>query len=136
MPERNVEACYGLSPTQHGTLFQHLAAACSGDLEQIVCTLREMLDVMAARLARQSVASRHPALRTAFRGERPPEPLQEVQGEITIPSRSEAWPGLSPTMRGKRLEALLEKDRRDGSDLSAPRLMRLAPFVPKTEAAG
>ena len=56
---------YELSPMQHGMLFHALSAAGLGvDIEQIIVTLGEALDVAAFEQAFGKVMRRHPILRT------------------------------------------------------------------------
>jgi len=59
---------YRLTPMQEGMLFQSLRADYAGvDVEQIVCRLREDLDIPILVRAWERVVTSHPALRTAFR---------------------------------------------------------------------
>ena len=77
---------FPLSPMQQGMVFHYLAAPHSGgDIEQIVCSLRESLNIQAFREAWDRVVSRHAVLRTGFRWEETQEPLQEVHQKVTVP---------------------------------------------------
>ena len=78
---------YGLSPMQHGMLFQHLAAEHGGiDIQQIVINYKESPDVEALGRAWQVALEKYPALRTSFRWEGMQEPVQEVHdnGELRL----------------------------------------------------
>ena len=90
MNSRIVET-YPLSPMQRGMLFHsdydHLAGFY---IQQMVCTLREDLDVSALQKAWQQVIDRHPILRTAFRWD-VDEPFQEVYEAFTIGFQEKDW---------------------------------------------
>ena len=64
--EHGIQATYRLSPMQEGMLYHYLSAKYAGvDIEQIVVSVQEPLDVDALDDAWQRAAQRHPALRTA-----------------------------------------------------------------------
>src|SRR3954464_8469558 len=70
---------YPLVALQGAMLVNHLRAPRSGvDIVQMVSTLHERVDVERLRAAWQTVTARHDALRTAFRWEDVPEPVQDV----------------------------------------------------------
>ena len=61
-------AVYPLSPLQQGMLFHALSEPHSGvDIEQLVFTLHEPVDVDRMQAAWEAVLTRHAMLRTAFR---------------------------------------------------------------------
>ena len=65
--ERVIEA-FPLSPMRQGMLFQWVTEPHSGvDIEQVVWTLGEALDLPMFRKAWEQVASRHGVFRTSFR---------------------------------------------------------------------
>jgi Condensation domain len=77
---------YELSPMQQGMLFHAISARESGvDIEQIVMTLHEALDVAAFVRAWDAVLDRHTILRTRFRWEDTEEPRQEVVATVRLP---------------------------------------------------
>jgi amino acid adenylation domain-containing protein len=119
---------YSLSPMQRGMLFHtdydHLAGFY---VQQMVCTLREDLDVSALQKAWQQVIDRHPILRTSFRWD-VDEPLQEVYEAFTIGFQKEDWRDKSEQEQTARLLEYLKSDRRRGFQPSEPPLMRLALF--------
>lgn len=124
-----IEDSYPLSPMQQGMLFHSLYAPGSGvDIEQIVCTLNENLNVSAFEQAWQRVIERYPALRTSFRWEGLDQPIQEVHQHIRCPLEQQDWHNLSKRGQEAQLDAYLRTDRRRGFDLSKAPLMRLTLF--------
>ncbi|MDJ0865452.1 MAG: LLM class flavin-dependent oxidoreductase [Myxococcota bacterium] len=122
-----MEATYSLAPMQHGLLFHHLSSPQGGsDLEQIVCTLREELDVEALRRAWERVVARHAVLRTRFRWEGLDDPVQEVASDVSLPLHTEDWRDLTEAEREARLAAFLDADREQGFDLGETPLLRIA----------
>ena len=64
----SVEDSYPLTPMQQGMLFNNQFAPGTGvDIEQIVCSLQEEINVSALKKAWDHVIERHAILRTAFR---------------------------------------------------------------------
>ena len=62
----DIVASYPLSPVQAGMMFHVVSAPGSGvDVEQMIATLPEAVDVGALTRAWQELVGRHPALRTA-----------------------------------------------------------------------
>src|SRR5229473_5839827 len=127
MKAEMIQDVYPLSPLQQGMLYHSLSARQPGvDIEQILCTLREGLDVAAFERAWQRAAQRHEILRTSFRWEGLPEPRQEVHRSVSIPLEQQDWRGLSPPELAARFEDFLNADRQRGFDPTAAPLMRLA----------
>jgi amino acid adenylation domain-containing protein/non-ribosomal peptide synthase protein (TIGR01720 family) len=121
-----IETAYELSPMQHGMLFHAIDAPSSGvDIEQIVCQLDEQLNITALLRAWDLIASRHTILRTAFAWEGVPEPLQEVQDSVRVPSQMINWRGADAAERESLWKQLLAADRKEGFELSRAPLMRL-----------
>ncbi len=120
---------YRLTPMQEGMLFQAFYAEHSGvDVEQIVCRLRESLDVPNLLRAWEHVVARHPAFRTAFRWSDVEQPLQQVVARVDVPFQESDWRMLSGAEQEAQLASFLDSDRREGFDLSKPPLLRLALF--------
>ncbi|MFZ2652219.1 MAG: MupA/Atu3671 family FMN-dependent luciferase-like monooxygenase [Burkholderiaceae bacterium] len=116
-----LEAEYPLSPIQQGLLFHHLLGAVPGvDLEQIVCSLHEELDLPAFQRAWQAVLGRHAVLRTSFRWEDVEEPLQQVHYDAALSVEELDWRDVPPAALPDRLEAYLRSDRARGFDLRQP----------------
>jgi amino acid adenylation domain-containing protein/non-ribosomal peptide synthase protein (TIGR01720 family) len=127
MNKKNIEDIYPLSPVQQGMLFHSLSAQETGVyVEQLVCTLHGDLDVAAFERAWAAVLARHAVLRTLVVWSRGEKPLQVVRRSVGLPFKQFDWRGLSHAEQERRIDALLEKDRRRGFNLSEAPLMRLA----------
>jgi amino acid adenylation domain-containing protein/non-ribosomal peptide synthase protein (TIGR01720 family) len=127
MSKKNIEDIYSLSPVQQGMLFHSLSEPEAGVyVEQLVCTLYGDLDVAAFERAWVAVLARHAVLRTLFVWNRGEKPLQVVRRSVRLPFEQYDWRGLSQAEQERRLDALLEDDRRRGFNLSEAPLMRLA----------
>ncbi|QRO01038.1 non-ribosomal peptide synthase/polyketide synthase [Archangium violaceum] len=121
-----VEDVYPLSPMQQGMLFHvRLAPETGVYFEQLTWSIRSELESGALRRAWEKVVSRHPALRTAFLWEGLAEPVQVVEAKVELPWREEDWRGMPAEQQQRELEALLEKDKAKGLELSKAPLMRL-----------
>ncbi|WP_339401448.1 amino acid adenylation domain-containing protein [Tychonema sp. BBK16] len=120
---------YKLSPMQAGMLFNHLQSEQPGvDIEQMICSLHEDLNISTLTQAWQRVFERHPILRTSFAWQGLDEPMQTVDDGVQIPLEYQDWSQLSKSDREQKLQAYLKTDRQQGFDLTQPPLMRLALF--------
>lgn len=120
---------YPLSPLQQGMLFHALTALGSGvDIEQILCTVQEPLDLQALRSSWARVLKRHPILRTRFQWEGLREPLQVVEPHVDLKLECHNWHCLSPGERSARIEEVLHADRLRDFKMNEAPLMRLALF--------
>jgi len=120
---------YPLTPLQQGMLFHYLLEPHAGvDIQQIVCTLREIVDVQAMRHAWQLVAARHDALRTSLQWEGSQPPTQIVWDGIAIPFLFEDWRTDEPSRQRRRLDEFLRMDRQAGFALDVAPLCRVALF--------
>ncbi len=116
-----IEAEYPLAPIQQGLLFHHLSGSQPGvDIEQIVCSLHEPLDLEAFGRSWQEVVGRHAVLRTSFRWEDVEEPLQQVHAQAPLPLEVQDWREVPPESVPGRLEAFLRSDRARGFKLHEP----------------
>jgi amino acid adenylation domain-containing protein len=123
------EDTYPLSPMQEGMLFHSLYARHSGvDIEQLVGTLREKVDVPAFRRAWQKIVERHAILRTAFHWEGLDRPIQEVRRHVVLSFAEQDWSDLSQQKQAELLDAFLKADRCRGFAMEEAPLMRLALF--------
>ena len=123
------EVSYPLSAMQQGMLFQHLSNQYPGvDVEQMLCTLREPLDLGCFEQAWQQVAQRHPILRTRFRWEGLAQPEQSVQPQVELTLQYADWQHDAAEVQQAELQAYLKRDRQQRFDLSQAPLMRLALF--------
>src|SRR6185369_16779151 len=126
MNKKNIEDIYPLSPVQQGILFHSLSAPETGVyVDQLVCKLDGDLDVAFFERAWAAVLARHTVLRTLFVWNRGEKPLQVVRRRVTVPFEQYDWRGLPHAEQERRLDALLEKDRQRGFNLSEAPLMRL-----------
>ena len=117
---------YPLTPLQTGLLAHHLWDPRSGvDIEQIVCTLPEVPDVLSLRQAWADVATHHEVLRTGFRWEGRSAPVQEIHPITVIPFQELDWSGHPAAQQRSLHESFLAEDRRTGFDLASPPLLRL-----------
>lgn len=127
--ERTQPTAYPLSPMQQGMLFHALAAPRTGvNIEQIILTLPEALDVATLERAWQCVAAHHEMLRTAFRWNGSGQPLQEPQADAAIPFHCEDWRSLAAPEQEVALDAWLRADRLNDFDLAQAPLMRVTLF--------
>jgi amino acid adenylation domain-containing protein len=124
-----IEDSYALSPVQQGMLFHSLYAGHSGvEIEQMVYTLHEELNVSALMLAWQRVADRHAILRTSFRWEGVDEPIQQVHRSANLGWTRQDWRSLYKEEQQSRLDSYLQEDRRRGFTLREDSLHRFALF--------
>ena len=121
-----IEDLYPLSPTQQGLLFHSLYGPASGVyMVQVGFTVRGRLNLEAFCRAWQWLVQRHPVLRTAFTWDALEEPLQVVGRQATLPIDIQDWQTKPREAQAQELADWLERDRRQGFDLTAAPLMRL-----------
>jgi hypothetical protein len=117
---------YELSPMQQGMLFHAVSEHPAGvDIEQIIVTLRESLDLATFEQAWRDVMRRHAILRTRFRWTDVAEPCQEVLAQAELAPTIADWRDLAPEAAEQRFDAHLRADRRSDFDLSRAPMMRL-----------
>ena len=121
---------YSLTPLQQGMLFNNLRGEEMGvDVEQIVCSLEERLDIETFKASWKRCVDCHPILRTSLQWERHAEPVQRVHPSVDLPYEINTdLRKLSEAEAQRRLEAFLENDRRRGFDLKEAPLMRVTIF--------
>src|SRR6267378_1387557 len=127
MNTKEVEASYPLSSMQQGMMLHGLHEG-GAYIQQMTCDLKETLDPIALLQAWQQVLQRHEILRTAFRWEGIPEPIQEVYKAIELSWRNEDWSHFPPEVQQQEFEDFLVSDRKKGFDVTEPPLMRLTYF--------
>ena len=111
---------------QSGMLFHSLSAPGSGvEIEQIICTIRELLDLQAFQQAWDSVINRHAVLRTRFAWEGADQPVQFVEQQASCRIKYHDWRGRSLPERETALQELLDNDRHIDFTMSEAPLMRL-----------
>ena len=120
---------YPLAPLQAGMLFHSLASIGTGvDIEQIICSIHEPLDVEAFQRAWARVVQRHAILRSQFEWKEISEPRQVVIPGVPFKGECIDWKCLSTREQGEHLEAYIQKDRAQGFNMGQVPLMRLAIF--------
>ncbi|MEG4862220.1 MULTISPECIES: non-ribosomal peptide synthetase [unclassified Microcoleus] len=129
------ESSYQLSPIQQGMLFEGLSGQQSGvDIEQVLCSLGEELNVSAFVDAWRQSVDRYPVLRTSFSWLDREVPVQTVHPQVEVPIVEGEWRCFSQGDRTRQLATFLQADRLQGFDLTQAPLMRLALFrVAETE---
>ena len=119
---------YALSPMQQGMVFHTAYDQAAGlYIQQMVCTLREEINVAALQKAWQRVVDRHLILRTGFRWDAE-SPLQEVHSSVTVRFEEHDWRRQPQAEQTEKLEDYFISDRRKGFELSKPPLMRWSIF--------
>ena len=96
-----------LTPLQQGMYFTWLQDPTGGiDVEQMVCSLPEIIDATLLRRAWERVTAAHAILRATFT----PDGLT-VHDQLPFPWQESDWSGESPAAVEKRLTTLLQQDR-------------------------
>ncbi|HLL47433.1 MAG TPA: amino acid adenylation domain-containing protein, partial [Longimicrobiaceae bacterium] len=98
------------------------------NVQQVVCRFREPPDAERLERAWRGVVLRHDILRTRFRWEGVPEPVQEVVPQVRLEIARRDHTGLGPADREAAVEGYLAEDRARGFDLAEAPAMRLALF--------
>ncbi|MBE9028223.1 amino acid adenylation domain-containing protein [filamentous cyanobacterium LEGE 11480] len=112
---------YPLSPMQQGMLFHSLYQPQSGtDIEQIICTLNETVQVEYFVQAWQQILVRYDSLRTTITDVATLHPQQVVHPQLATPFEQQNWCDDSPMQQAEKLELLLASDRLQGFDLLNP----------------
>ena len=120
---------YLLTPVQQGMLFHHAHAPHSGvDVQQLVATVDEPVDMAAFRAAWADLAVAHPILRTRFQWEDEPEPRQEILASVDLEFLDVDLTALSAAEQGRRVAEFLKADRLRGVALGGASLVRVALF--------
>jgi natural product biosynthesis luciferase-like monooxygenase protein len=123
---------YPLSPLQHGMLFHRLEGGNVGvDIEQMVGTLHEAIDVPQFERAWERVMQRHPVLHSRFRWEGVDEPVQDVMSDVSVPFAFTDLSALSAEEQAAHVDRYLIEDRQRGFDFDVAPLFRVALFRTK-----
>ena len=126
MRPENIEAVYPLSSLQQGLLFHTLLAPKSGVYVVQVCSdLSGELNMAAFEKAWSRLIERHSVFRTFFIWEDITKPAQVVQRSVTLPIELHDWRHLGEAEQKESFDALLQKDREQGFELSVAPLMRV-----------
>ncbi|MDY7093719.1 MAG: non-ribosomal peptide synthase/polyketide synthase, partial [Acidobacteriota bacterium] len=117
---------YPLSPLQEGMLFESAFEPEAGIyVGQLSSELDSDVDMDAFRAAWQQLLERHSVLRTTFRWEGLPKPLQLVQEAAQLPITQVDWSELPRRRQAEQLEEYLQQDRTVGFELSEAPLTRI-----------
>ncbi|NJM75032.1 MAG: hypothetical protein HC852_03665 [Acaryochloridaceae cyanobacterium RU_4_10] len=120
---------YPLSPMQQGMLFHSTQEDRQGYyIEQVICNLRETLNVSVLIQSWQQVLERHSVLRTSFSTDAILQLRQQVHEQVDLSVTQHDLQGLPNSEQNERLTAFLWRDRQAGFDMTVAPLMRLAVF--------
>ncbi len=131
MNKKNIENIYPMTPMQQGILFHTLNAPQTGVyVIQNGYQFNSKINISAFKKAWQQVINQHPILRTSFHWQQDREPFQVVHRQIELPWQELRLGDEETRRRGDEetggLGDWLEKDRKDGFNLSQAPLMRLS----------
>lgn len=127
MSNQNIESIYRLTAMQEGMLFHSLEAPQSGVyFNQYHCILDGPLDIQRFTAAWDTVAARHPVLRSLFTWERRDQPLQIVRNQVKLPWAFLDWRGQESESSVKFWQGFLKADQRQGFQLTQAPVMRFA----------
>ncbi|MFT7464686.1 MAG: surfactin family lipopeptide synthetase C, partial [Pseudohongiellaceae bacterium] len=123
----NVQDIYGLSPMQHGMLFDSVTV---GDLGMYLIQLEYALEgavrVEAFEAAWQAAVDRHGVLRSSYHWDELKDPLQVVHEGVKFPLAVHDWRDVPASEHDHRMALFCAEDRDQGVDFEEPPLMRLA----------
>ena len=123
---RQLDNAYEVSPIQAGMLLHATVQPGSGvDIQQIVSHLEATIDVDRLVAGWRHAMQAHAVLRTSFRWQDCPHPLQQVQPQVELPVVRLDWSRLDRAEQDRRLDAFLAADRLQGFDLGQAPLSRL-----------
>ncbi len=126
---KKVEEIYPLTPSQSGMFYESMSSRREGlHIEQGVWEMGPDLQPELFERAWQSVAARHPVLRTAFAWRKQREPLQIVLKSVKLKLDPEDLSALPPPEAENRISSYLEEDRRRGFELNRAPLTRIKLF--------
>lgn len=108
---------FNLTPMQKGMLFHCLAVPQSGtDVEQVIGTLLEPVDLTAFRQAWQRLVDRHDVLRMRFVLDEKDIARQFPLDQVTLPINERDWSALPSQEQELSFETFLKEDRVRGFD--------------------
>ncbi len=129
MNEAFRQETYPLAPLQEGMLFQNLVSIGTDvDIQQIICSIHEKLNIDAFQRAWGRVVERHAILRSKFEWEEITEPRQVVLHKVHFQGEVVDWKNLPSSAQQENIETYILKDRALGFNLGQAPLMRLAIF--------
>jgi len=127
MPDFTPRTSYGLSPSQTRKLLGNalFGAERVQNVEQVICTSTERLDLAVFTQAWRTIFDRHSALRVGFGRDEEQQPYQEIHSSIELPIVIEDRRELKASEREAFVEEWRALDRQKIFDLSVPPLMRV-----------
>jgi len=128
LPDSEGGAACPLTPMQQGMLFASLDAPpdTGAYLQQVVCVLREPLDMDLLISCWEHLCERHEILRARFAWEGLLEAVQVFEPSVRIPLTRLDWSAVPEAGREARLRSFLREDRARGMDFTRAPLHRLA----------
>ncbi len=112
------DARYPLSAMQQGMIFNSLYLPQSGvEVEQILCTLSEAIDIDCLIQSWEKLFEHHAVLRTSITGLGSETPMQVVYPTIELPFNQQNWQHLAIPEQTRQLEEFLQRDRQLGFNL-------------------
>ncbi|TLW90608.1 amino acid adenylation domain-containing protein [Saccharomonospora piscinae] len=127
LADDEVEDLYPLTPTQAGMLFHSLMNSDSGVyVDQMSFVLDGADEPTRVGAAWQAVVDDTPILRSSFRWEGLPEPMQVVHRSARVPTVYFDWSGLPADEQEARARDYLDRERARGMALDEAPLLRLA----------
>ncbi|HKY28029.1 MAG TPA: amino acid adenylation domain-containing protein [Pyrinomonadaceae bacterium] len=118
---------YDLSPTQLGMLIHGSDRDSGAYIQQMLCSLREDLNLPALEKAWQEIVSRHSIFRTSFHIVASP-PFQRVHSQVTLSIAKEDWTGMTASDQERALATYLANDRQRSFEPTEAPLTRIALF--------
>lgn len=125
LPKQNLIE-WKLAPLQKGLLFHSVAKPASEMYTvQLTCKLTKKVDVLLLKKAFQILIEKHAILRTCFKWEKLPEPIQAIQEKVELTWQEYHWPHLTIKEYTHRFEDFIKADRQAGFALNQAPLMRV-----------
>src|ERR1041384_4133965 len=112
-----IEDEYDLSPLQLGMLIHSSDGAQGAYIQQLVCSLREDLNVAALEKAWHEVVRRHPVFRTSFHIVAS-APFQRVHSHVNLAITKEDWGAMPQPEQELSLAKYLTNDQQRGFELT------------------
>jgi len=120
---------YPATSLQQGMIYNSLANPNSGvEIEQIIFTLNEKINIEAFNNAWKTVIGRHDILRTSFQWANTEKILQVVKPEVFLQHKYFDWNSIFNNNKENDFKEYIKKDRLNDFDLSKAPLIRLAIF--------
>ena len=126
MSKPKVEAIYPLTFMQQTLLLHSLHESEDQGFLQVICTLEGNLDEKLLKEAWQQCIQRHWALRASVHWEKIKKPVQIIHPLSAMPWAGYELTGMSAKGQKKKIEALMQEDRKKGFDLTKAPVSRLA----------